>query len=567
MTGPSEGWRRRRRRRAQTPVNCAWGPWSSWGGCSAPCGNSGTRTRTRGVARHAQHGGAGCAGPSSQTEPCNRGCPNGGTPFASHCACQGDYWNTCCQSACSPISHCASLSCSHGSNQQCQRCDGDYGVRGQAFDNLGTRCRQACSWREDSNSCYPGTCASGVQSCTCAPGFGGPHCRTVHQAPAFHDCSYELTGINVNGIATEQGSCSRSSEDGDAAYINMARVERIRVRWTATFQPGSLPDAPVYVKSMALGITEGSIVVSLQNENVETASETTTCSTAIGTGTADNPVQGMFTCEEDISLDWTATPGQGIQILLKATSGGNLHLYDRDSNSTVKVKYFTGFQGNHTADIIFDFKPPGQGTPSHGKTPSSEGSTGIPWALYGGLGAGVVMFLIISVAICCCCCCYCRTGQSNIRQTPAPHPKNSYQNRAYRNDIYDNTGGASTASGDSYYLGPLPPPPVDVPPKKLEEDHVYEYVKPSEYQRPKAHDYQGLKPHDYQQPKPHDYQQPKPHDYQQPKPHDYQQPKPHDYQGLQHRDYQGLKANEYHGPKPHEYQGLKAHEYQGLQPH
>ncbi|XP_078671940.1 uncharacterized protein LOC144911633 isoform X2 [Branchiostoma floridae x Branchiostoma belcheri] len=492
----SGGWRRRRRRRVCHVVNCAWGPWGSWGGCTAPCGNSGTRTRTRGVAHHAQCGGAGCAGPSSQTEPCNRFCHNGGTPYASHCACEGDYWNTCCQSACTPISHCASLSCTHGSNQQCVRCDGDFGVLGQAYHNLGTSCRKACSWREDSNSCYPGTCASGVQSCTCAPGFGGPHCRTVLQGPAFHDCSYELTGNN--GVATSQGSCSRSSEDGDAAHINMAHVERIRVRWTATFQPPNLPAPPVYVKSMALGIIEGSIAVSLQDETDMTASATTTCSTAIGSGTADVPEQGVFTCEEDISVEWTASNGQGIQILLMATAGGNVHLYDRDDNSTVKVKYFTALQANHTADIIFGIE-----------APSPERRTDIPWVLYGGLAAGVVLFLIITVAVCCCCCC-CRKGQTNTRQTPAPNCNN-----AYSHDIYDNAGGASTASGDSYnyYLRPLPPTPgnvppkrVNVPPKTLEKAHEYEEVD-DRYQalKPRNTDYQGLKPrgHDYQGLKPH----------------------------------------------------------------
>ncbi|XP_078591328.1 uncharacterized protein LOC144870694 isoform X2 [Branchiostoma floridae x Branchiostoma japonicum] len=465
LMGPSEGVRRRRRRRRTPPVNCVWGPWGSWGGCSAPCGNSGTRTRTRWVAQPPLHGGIGCAGPSSQTEPCNRFCFNGGTPFASHCACAGDFWNTCCDSACTPISHCASLSCSHGSNQQCRRCDGDYGVRGQAYDNLGTRCRQACSWREDSNSCYPGTCAAGVQSCTCAPGFGGPHCRTVQQAPAFRDCSYELTGNN--GLGTVKGSCSQSIEDGDAGYFNMTQVERIRVKWTATFQPDSLPTLPVYVKSMALGITAASIVVSLQNENFQiSASATTTCSTAIGTATADNPEQDMFTCEEVISLDWPVSHGQGIQILLQATAGGNVHLYDRDSNSAVMVKYFTGFQGNHTADIIYDINAPGQGTPSHGKTPSQgttpsnrttpsqgkpsspERSTDIPWVLYGGLGAGVVIFLITTVAICCCCC---RKGQSDTRQTASPTSKNCYSNSAYNPDF------------DSRYQSPFasaPPVPV-----------------------------------------------------------------------------------------------------------
>eukprot|EP00058_Branchiostoma_floridae_P004600 XP_002590088.1 hypothetical protein BRAFLDRAFT_83358 [Branchiostoma floridae] len=264
LTSSSEGWRRRRRRRAPVPVNCVWGLWGSWGGCSAPCGNSGTRTRTRWVAQPPLHGGIGCTGPGSKTEPCNRFCYNGGTPFASHCACAGDYWNTCCDSACTPISHCASLSCSHGSNQQCGRCDGDYGVRGQA-----------------------------------------------------------------------------------------------------------------------------------------------------------------------------------IQILLQATAGGNIHLYDRDSNSAVMVKYFTGFQGNHTADIIYDINAPGQGTPSH------EHSTDIPWVLYGGLGAGVVIFLITTVAI--CCCCYCRKGQSDTRQTASPTSKSCYSNSAYNPDF------------DSRYQSPFasaPPVPV-----------------------------------------------------------------------------------------------------------
>ncbi|XP_078671942.1 uncharacterized protein LOC144911634 isoform X1 [Branchiostoma floridae x Branchiostoma belcheri] len=424
-------------------VDCAWGPWSSWSDCTAPCGNSGTWTRNRGVAHHAQCGGVGCAGPSSQTGPCNRFCYNGGTPLASHCACESDHWNTCCQSACTPISHCASLSCTHGSNQQCVRCDGDFGVLGQAYHNLGTSCRKACSWREDSNSCYPGTCASGVQSCTCAPGFGGPHCRTVLQAPTFHDCSYELTGNN--GIATSHGSCSRSSEDGDAAHINMAHVERIRVRWTATFQPPNLPAPPVYVKSMALGITGGSIAVSLRDETAKTASATTTCSTAIGRGTADVPEQGVFTCEEDISVEWTASNRQGIQILLMATAGGNVHLYDRDSNSAVKVKYFTALQANHTADIIFnlfrfDLKPPRQGN-----TSSPEGCTDIPWVLYGGLAAGVVLFLIITVAVCYGWR-YLRKGRRETIQTPAPCSQNIYGNTAYSRDNFDNATAPSTGN-------------------------------------------------------------------------------------------------------------------------
>ncbi|KAI8505091.1 hypothetical protein Bbelb_172000 [Branchiostoma belcheri] len=43
----SAGWWRRRRRRHCSRVNCAWGNWGGWGACTAQCGATGTRTRTR----------------------------------------------------------------------------------------------------------------------------------------------------------------------------------------------------------------------------------------------------------------------------------------------------------------------------------------------------------------------------------------------------------------------------------------------------------------------------------------------------------------------------------------
>jgi hypothetical protein len=44
----------------------------------------------------------------------------------------------------------------------------------QIYDYL-----EACSWRQDSRRCYPGTCADEtVGSCKCLDGFGGHHCET-----------------------------------------------------------------------------------------------------------------------------------------------------------------------------------------------------------------------------------------------------------------------------------------------------------------------------------------------------------------------------------------------------
>ncbi|CAH1259096.1 VWDE [Branchiostoma lanceolatum] len=80
MNYEAQSWRRRRRRR------CDW-HWNGWSSCSAPCGNSGTQTRTA----------SGCGAPGPQTQACNRFCNNGGTPLASSCSCPLDFRGTCCE--------------------------------------------------------------------------------------------------------------------------------------------------------------------------------------------------------------------------------------------------------------------------------------------------------------------------------------------------------------------------------------------------------------------------------------------------------------------------------------
>ena len=76
--------------------NCRWEGWSQWTSCTAVCGNSGTKTRSRGIAEHADCGGSGCSGPSSQTTACNRFCYNGGTPQSTYCTCPDEHWGQCC---------------------------------------------------------------------------------------------------------------------------------------------------------------------------------------------------------------------------------------------------------------------------------------------------------------------------------------------------------------------------------------------------------------------------------------------------------------------------------------
>ena len=98
LVGQTRGkWRRSPWNRSCPRVNCAWGGWSAWGACNHLCGNAGTQSRSRGIARHASCGGSGCSGPSSQTRVCNRLCYNSGTPRPGHCDCPDEYWGTCCE--------------------------------------------------------------------------------------------------------------------------------------------------------------------------------------------------------------------------------------------------------------------------------------------------------------------------------------------------------------------------------------------------------------------------------------------------------------------------------------
>lgn len=74
--------------------DCSLTSWSKWSSCSQPCGDEGLQIRYRQVTRSAKCGGS--CGPLTQTRPCNRECPNGGTPDHLRCNCKPGYSGRCC---------------------------------------------------------------------------------------------------------------------------------------------------------------------------------------------------------------------------------------------------------------------------------------------------------------------------------------------------------------------------------------------------------------------------------------------------------------------------------------
>ena len=67
-------------------VNCQWGNWYSWGGCTRSCGG-GTRTRYRSKTVIEEYGGT-CSGSTTATENCNTGsCPGMCNIIFLYCSC------------------------------------------------------------------------------------------------------------------------------------------------------------------------------------------------------------------------------------------------------------------------------------------------------------------------------------------------------------------------------------------------------------------------------------------------------------------------------------------------
>ncbi|XP_038051051.1 uncharacterized protein LOC119724185 [Patiria miniata] len=296
---------------------------------------------------------SGWSGSGCYTPICSPSCSNGGTcTRPDYCSsCNRGYYSPRCY-RCTSIANCVDVHCSSSYNQQCASCDGDYGsTRGAAYkrssDNR--RCIKQCSWRTNSNACYPGYCANG--QCSCSSGFSGQDCRTMgsSQAPVISERRAFLIKDNM----TLESPVFQNSTS--TVYTDVIDFTRIRVVWKVSYQPTGLPSRPPYISSVNLGVASATTSVTVRTAQgvVFNIGSSKSCWSS-----SYSPRTDLLHCEfqEDISYrTWTPSTGDVIRSDMVASSGGRLNLYNRDRSNSIMSRNYNGASASVRASASFTF--------------------------------------------------------------------------------------------------------------------------------------------------------------------------------------------------------------------
>ncbi|XP_022103295.1 uncharacterized protein LOC110986023 [Acanthaster planci] len=291
-------------------------------------------------------------------------CPNGGScTRPDYCAnCNRGYYSPRC-SQCTPIAHCVEVFCSSSSNQKCDRCDGEFGpALGSAYKKTDDmrQCIKQCSWRSDSNACYPGSCTD--YRCSCNSGFSGRDCRTMSHSPTLSEHRATLImGTTTLESPTVQGSTA-------TVYSNVQNFRNLRVNWVSSYQPTGLPSPSAgghpYIESVGLGIVGARVTAAVNRGSssiYSVGSQDCTTSTTGRSFNRDRPNTALVTCEVTFTLNynsWNPSTGDVLRIDVSATNGGYLKLFNRDLSNRISTRYYSGRTSSAYSTFTFDFVEP-----------------------------------------------------------------------------------------------------------------------------------------------------------------------------------------------------------------
>ncbi|XP_070578965.1 uncharacterized protein [Ptychodera flava] len=210
---------------------------------------------------------------------------------------------------------------------------------------------ERCSWRPESKFCYPGSCPSTPDSCTCAPGFSGTNCLNTTLMPTISPCTVTLKdGSNNNNLAC--------SVDNAPIYSSL-KATVLAIHWKTSYDPVTLTDypSPYYVNSSGFGIVEVTLAWNLKRGNITLKGGTEYCLTADILSTQIKTKQ----CNHSVVFNSELKHNDVLWFQVRSNTSGciNINNYDDPYKVTLNGAQFYSQQRNFLSNfVVFDLIAP-----------------------------------------------------------------------------------------------------------------------------------------------------------------------------------------------------------------
>ncbi|CAH1250571.1 Hypp8876 [Branchiostoma lanceolatum] len=271
-------------------------------------------------------------------------------------------------------------------NDVCPVCHSDYGTYAgkpaRAFDVSGMNCQKRCSWKSDSNLCFPGTCGL-VDSCSCTSGFSGGSCLTIQEVPEFmhwlamlHDDSGGVADLDQNNMDVWTNKVPTSLE----------------FEWALSYTRPN-PEFYSYIRAFKVGIMESTVSWTHLRNSVAVSSGTVPCDVALSK--TNPPLDSAITCENVQSWSSSVVHGDEISVAMSAKVGGFFTYHDFDTRQSHN-RYFT--DGPYATEASGAKWKYDSTTPLHSGTfqqmldvgdPFTKQSPTARWSGWGDTGSGI----------------------------------------------------------------------------------------------------------------------------------------------------------------------------------
>ncbi|XP_066283040.1 uncharacterized protein [Branchiostoma lanceolatum] len=305
-------------------------------------------------------------------------------PKTTYFCCSGyEYAQSRCIRLCTdPL--CNSYLCD---NDQCPGCVYDHGTHNgkpaRAYDASGMNCYQRCSWRSDSNLCFPGTCER-IGSCSCISGFSGSSCTNIQQTPTFMSW--------LGKLHDNSGGTADLDQNNQDVWTNKVPT-RLEFDWALSYTRPN-PEFYSYIRAFKVGIMESKVTWSQKRNTYQTVTGgTINCDMALSN--SNPPLDSAIQCinEQGTSLD--IIHGDEIEVELSAKLGGYFTYHDFDTGQNHN-RFFT--DGPYTTEASGAKWKYDSTTPNHSGTfaqmldvgdPFTKQSPTARWSGWGDTGSGL----------------------------------------------------------------------------------------------------------------------------------------------------------------------------------